>query len=79
MKVKLQDSKNNEVVIHLGDFPLPSISQNSLKIEIQIEDDLLNGVEKYFESGDYPIGNDLGIVDKRFVLKISFISFSFLK
>ncbi|AWW46782.1 hypothetical protein DPM18_08145 [Polynucleobacter paneuropaeus] len=33
MKVKLQDSKNNEVVIHLGDFPLPSISQNSLKID----------------------------------------------
>ena len=33
MKVKLQDSKNNEVVIHLGDFPLPNISQNSLKID----------------------------------------------
>ena len=52
---------------------------NKLKIKIQIEDDLLDGVEKYFESGDYPIGNDLGVVNERFMLKISFISFSFLK
>ena len=33
MKCELQDSHQSKIQIHLGDFPLPSISQNSLKID----------------------------------------------